>query len=161
MSELFEAVAEAYRNMTPWTISQLRVFVEHVFHISLEQSTLAHMIERNPRLKTYPGVSMEAARVAVTSEQIDNFFQEAFRITESVPAHFIFHLDETGHQKWADRKAIPCGVPPFHEGHHVNFPVARIGKRITLMACIALDGSFLKPMGIVPRKTGDNSRIVS
>jgi hypothetical protein len=119
------------------------------------------MIERDPRFKTYPGVSMEAARVAVTSEQMDNFFQEAFRIIESVPTHFIFHMDEMGHLEWSDRKAMMCGVPRVHEGDHVNFPVARTAKRRTLMACIVLDDSFLNPMVIVPRKTVDNDLILT
>jgi hypothetical protein len=99
---------------------------------------------------------MEAMRVAVSSEQIEEFFGEAFRIIQGVPAHFIFNMDEMGHQEWADRQEMVCVVPSFHEGDHVNLPIPRTGKRITRIACIALDGSFLKPTIIIPRKTVDS-----
>jgi hypothetical protein len=99
--------------------------------------------------------------MAITSEQIEDFFREAFMTIEGVPAHFIFNMDEMGHQEWVDRKEITCVVPHCHEGDHVNFPVTRIGKRITLIACIALDGSFLKPTIIVPRKTVDQDLVLT
>jgi hypothetical protein len=104
---------------------------------------------------------MEATKVAVTSEQIENFFREASRIIEGVPAYFIFNMDEMGHQEWADRKEIICVVPKFHEEDHVDFPVMRTGKRITLIACIALDGSLLRSTIIVPRKTVDTDLVLT
>jgi hypothetical protein len=52
-------------------------------------------------------------------------------------------------------------VPHFHEADHVNFPVALTGKRMTPMACIALNGSFLKPMVIVPRKMTANDLVLT
>jgi hypothetical protein len=85
---------------------------------------------------------MEATGVALTSEQIDNFLVEAFRIIEAVPAHFLSNLDEMGHQEWTDRKVISCVVRRFHEGDHVNFPLAWTGQRITFMACITWDDHF-------------------
>jgi hypothetical protein len=161
MDELFESVADAYRNSKPWTIAQLRLYIERVFQISLEKSTLHHMVERDPRLKTCRGIPMEDSRVAGTSEQITEFFREGFEILQGVPAHFVFNMDEMGHQQWADRKEITCVVPSQHEGDHVNFPVQRTGKRITLIACIALDGSFLKPTIIIPRKTVDTDLLLT
>jgi hypothetical protein len=67
---------------------------------------------------------MAAKRVAVTPEQIQNFFCEGFRIIEGAPAHFVFNMDEMGYQEWADRKNATCVVPSSHEENHVNFPVA-------------------------------------
>jgi hypothetical protein len=65
-------------------------------------------------------------------------------------------MDEMGHQEWADRQNVMCVVPSTHDEDHVNLPVSRTGKRITLLACIALDGSFLRPTVIIPRKTVDS-----
>jgi hypothetical protein len=161
MDELFEFIAEGYRQRSPWTIRQVKEFIARTFHVSLEKTTLGHLLERDPRFRTCPGVPMEDLRIAVTPQQIENFFREAFSVIEGVPAHFIFNMDEMGHQEWADRKQVVCVIPSFHQDNHVNVPVPRTGKRITMIACITLDGSFLKPTIIVPRKTVDTDLILT
>lgn len=149
-------VADAYRRRSPCVLAELKAHIVSTFHVVLEKSTLCHIIGRDPRLKTCRGIPIEAKRAEVTPEQIRNFFAEALTIAEGVPSHFVFNMDEMGHQEWADRKEIICVVPIDHEGDHVCLPVPRTGKRITLLSCIALDGSFLKPTVIVPRKTVDD-----
>jgi hypothetical protein len=37
----------------------------------------------------------------------------------------------------------------------------RCGKRITLLACIGADGSYMKPLVIIPRKTVDADLMLS
>jgi hypothetical protein len=53
------------------------------------------------------------------------------------------------------RGEIACVVPIEHEIVVVNLFVPRTGKKITLVAWVALDGSFPKPTLIVPSRTGD------
>jgi hypothetical protein len=62
-------------------------------------------------------------------------------------------MDEMGHQEWADAAEKVCFVPIYHAGDRVCYPVSRTGKRITLLACVAAEGSFLKPAIVIPRKT--------
>jgi hypothetical protein len=38
--------------------------------------------------------------------------------------------------------------------------VSRAGKRITLMACIAVDGSAITPKIIIPKKTIDDDLVL-
>jgi hypothetical protein len=60
-------------------------------------------------------------------------------------------MEEMGHQEWADRKVQICVVPSSHADDHVNVPVPRTGKRITLPGIASpADGSFLKPTIIIP-----------
>jgi hypothetical protein len=54
-------------------------------------------------------------------------------------------MDEMGHQDWADRAEQVCMVPVTHESDHVYLPVSGAGKRIPLMACIAVDGFAITP----------------
>jgi hypothetical protein len=98
---------------------------------------------------------MEDKRTEVTAEQIAAYFQLAASLIDGVPAHFVFNMDEMGHQEWADRQTRTCFVPVYHEHDHVAYPVSRTGKRITLVACIAADGSYTKPLIVIPRKTID------
>jgi hypothetical protein len=89
------------------------------------------------------------------------FLQHAMEVVQGVPARFVFNMDGMGHQDWADRTEKTCVVPPSHGDKQVYIPVPRAGKRIMLMACIALDGSALKPEVIIPRKTVDTDLVLT
>jgi hypothetical protein len=82
-------------------------------------------------------------------------FAEEDEIIEGIPAHFIYNMDEMGHQESADRHEKICYVPMRHTQPHVYYPVPRSGRRITLIGCIAADGSYCKPFVMIPRKTYD------
>jgi hypothetical protein len=74
---------------------------------------------------------------------------------DRTPGHFVFDVNEMRHQEWADRKEKTCYVPAEHTDDEVLFPRPRSGKRITL---VGPDGSFLKPLIIIHRKT-DNGHV--
>jgi hypothetical protein len=65
-------------------------------------------------------------------------------------------MDEMGHCDWADRQDKVVWVSSYYQKKTVPLPVSRTGKRITLVASIALDGSICKPLFIIPRKTVDD-----
>jgi hypothetical protein len=65
-------------------------------------------------------------------------------------------MDEMGHQDWADRQDKLCFVPVAHQGDVVYVAVPRTGKRITIVTGIAADGSYVKPLVVIPRKTVDD-----
>lgn len=87
-------------------------------------------------------------------------FREAASIFDGTPAHFAFIMDEMRHQEWGDRNAQICFVPVFHLDGHVTVPIPEVRKRITLVACISGDGSFLKWMIIIHRKTDDDGLVL-
>jgi hypothetical protein len=64
-------------------------------------------------------------------------------------------MDEMDHQEQADRQEKTCYVLSEHACAEIAFPVPRCGKRIPLVACIAADGSFPKPVVVIPGKTFD------
>jgi hypothetical protein len=69
-------------------------------------------------------------------------------------------MDEMGHQEWADSTEKVCFVPAHHSEDLVYYPLSRTGKRITILACVAADGSFLKPAVVIPRKTYDEDLLL-
>jgi hypothetical protein len=87
------------------------------------------------------------------------WYQETKAKLDGIPAHFIFNMDEMGHAVWADAKDAVCYVPADVADTLVHYPVSRVGKRITLVAAIAMDGSFLKPSMIISRKTWDDELV--
>jgi hypothetical protein len=65
-----------------------------------------------------------------------------------VPAHFVFNMDEMGHRDGADRNERTGYARYDTQGDTVGVPVSRQGKHISLLAYIALDGSYIRPMGM-------------
>jgi hypothetical protein len=99
---------------------------------------------------------MEDNSTEMTKDAILEFFRRAIEAIDGVPSHFIFNMDRMGHRDWADRREQTCVVPAAHHDDYVDMPASRAGKRIILMACIAADGSAIKPQIIIPRKTIDD-----
>jgi hypothetical protein len=62
------------------------------------------------------------------------------------PAHFAFNMDEMSHQTWADAHKTVCFVPADFPGPSVHYLASRMGRHVTLIACIAADGGFLPPV---------------
>jgi hypothetical protein len=88
----------------------------------------------------------------VSDEKIGEYFEELSQATSTL-SYFVFNMDEMGYQAYADRKDVTLWVSGDVEDKLLYFPVSRLGKRITLIACIALDGSFLRPCLIIHRQT--------
>jgi hypothetical protein len=154
--KLIAIILEAYVRRNPMTVVEICKFVQRNFHKELIPNTFYIMMSKEPRVKACQGVPMEDKRLAVTQEQIRAYFHTLYETVNGVPAHFLFNMDEMGHQPWADARDKVCFVPTNHSGATVNYPVSRTGRRITLIGCIAADGSFLRPSVIIPRKTYDD-----
>jgi hypothetical protein len=60
-----------------------------------------------------------------------------------------------GQCDFLDHEENTCSAPSEHTGDEVPFPIPRSGKRLTLVACIGIDGSFLKPSIVIHRKIID------
>jgi hypothetical protein len=153
--EIFDLIIARYNKSNPLTMGEIVNHIAETYKVEIDRTTLAHIMSEDGRIKACTAVPMEDKRLEVTQEQIADYFAVLDRDVQGKPAHFVFNMDEMGHQEWADRKQKTVYVPAHHEGADIPVPVARCGKRITLVACIGLDGSYLKPMVIIPRKTVD------
>jgi hypothetical protein len=102
-----------------------------------------HILSRISVVKSVTAIPMDEKRLDVSIEQIKAPFATLFAQVSGAPAHFVFNIDEMGHQTWADAQNKTCFVPSDHPGDEVFYPVSRTGKRITLVSCVAADGSTL------------------
>lgn len=71
----------------------------------------------------------------------------------NIPPGFVFNVDKSGFQKWADKKRKAIIAPSEIPDEEILIPVDRQSRRYTLEACISLYGSYLKPLIITSRKT--------
>jgi hypothetical protein len=102
---------------------------------------------------------MEEQRPQVKSQQIRDHFATLSSCISGISCHFVCNMDEPGHQEWADRGRVKCYLPAEDESDFVYFPVSRTEKRITLIACIAADGTYVEPSVIISRKTYDEDEL--
>jgi hypothetical protein len=153
--QLVEFIQRRYDDRKPCTMPQILDYIMEISGTSLDRDTARMMLKRDGRVKPCKGMPIEEKRLEVSGEQLLGHFQRMFDMVEGVPAHFVLNMDEMGHQEWADRQVKLCYVPLAHSEKQVYVPVSRLGKRITLVACVAADGSFMKPFVIIPRKTVD------
>jgi hypothetical protein len=102
---------------------------------------------------------MEEARMHVMDQDIYNYFGRLKEVLENCPAPLAYNMDEMGHEEYADRKEKTVVVPSNVQGQ-VYYEVSRQGKRITLVACVAADGSFVKPSLIISRKTFEDELVL-
>lgn len=88
-------------------------------------------------------------------EEIQNYYNELDRvfITENIPTHFIFNVDESGFQDFCDSHKQYVIVPAESDEEQYYYSVDRSTKRITLIACICLDGSSIMPCIVSHNKT--------
>jgi hypothetical protein len=106
-------------------------FLQSQVKEALDKNTVYHILARDPRIRSCRGVPMEEKRLEVTPEEIAEYFRRASEALDGVPAHFVFNMDEMGHQEWADKQTRTCFVPSEHVADEVPYPVSRTsGLRI-------------------------------
>jgi hypothetical protein len=53
---------------------------------------------------------MDGQRMSVTDEQVIAYLTDLHKSVDGVPAHFVFNIDQMGHQDAADAKPRKCVV---------------------------------------------------
>jgi hypothetical protein len=147
-----QLVLESFVKGLPLTLQQVHEQVQEHFHIDVIPDTLYRRLLKDQRIKSCKAPPMDGKRMDVTTEQIREYFHILESTVSGAPAHFVFNLDEMGHQPWADAKKRKCFVPADASPDSVRYPTSRTGKRITLVACICADGSYVRPTLIINTK---------
>ena len=103
--------------------------------------------------KTVTAFPMEVERLRVTADAMAAYFDTAERIVCGIPAAFVFNVDESGVQEYADARGVDVVVPVSFEGMTAHYGTRRNAYRSTLVACISADGSALPPLVVMKAKT--------
>ena len=148
-------VRESYINKKPACYKSLVDFIFKNFAKTVSSDCLWHVIHRNPSLKTVIGHPMETIRAEVPLEIIEEHYQKLKSILENerIPPQFVFNVDESGFQDFVDATDMILVIPSDCQENELVYPVNRNSKRATLIGCIAVDGSSLKPFVISTNKT--------
>ena len=140
----------------PPKFSIVKQFIQKTFKLSLCYRSLVHLFDRIG-YKVERGEPLEKERYFVDTNLINYFYDNLFEFFQryNVPSHFVFNLDEEGHDQFSDAIKEYVVVPKSHVGK-VSYPVCRKNDHTTFLACISAGGDYLNPLIIVKRKTVDS-----
>jgi hypothetical protein len=156
LEHIIDTILRAFQERRPLTLPEIEATIRSKFRKVILPDTLYHALTRDPRVRSCQAQPIDEKRLQVDDAAIRDYFGVLFATVSGAPAHFVFNMDEMGHQSWADAQKTVCFVPADFQEPVVHYPVSRTGKRITLVACIAADGSFLRPCLVISRKTFDD-----
>jgi hypothetical protein len=84
--------------------------------------------------------------VCVTAEALMEHFLMLRNAIDDVPLPLLWNMDEIGHSDWTDAHLETVCAPTDLTADQVPVPANRTGKRISLIGCICLAGSFMRPV---------------
>jgi hypothetical protein len=150
-----EFVEDCFDNQQPASYSDISDFVSREFHLEVPMKSIREHIQSIPGLKVIEGKPMDAKRLQCDPAAIDRYYEslERFLKNNSTPSALVMNLDETGHDDWGDKKKHKVVVPVNYDESQIEIPVTRESKRSTVLGAIAADGTCLRPLVVVPRKS--------
>ena len=153
-SEVAELRDFATSSIQPPKICEVKAFIEENFEKSIDSYRTMNLALQKAGLKSEIANPMEAERYFVDENKISYYYSllESFCNTYDIPSHFILNADEEGHEDYSDSLKERVVVTQETKGP-VNYPVKRSNTRTTFLACITADGSYLKPLIVIKRKT--------
>jgi hypothetical protein len=114
---------------------------------------LDRILVRDPRLKSCPASPMDEQSAEVDEDAIREYFAGLCQTVSGTPSHFVWNMNERGHQTWSDARDSISFVPSDLPHKKLYDSVPRTDKRITLIAFISVDGSYMRPTLAISRKT--------
>jgi hypothetical protein len=151
--QLKTVILERSEGLCPMTTEDAIDLLSMSFGLRLLPDTLRTKVSLDHELRRITGVPLEKERLACDPEEIAAYFELFDRNVAGIPAAFVFNLDESGFQDWADPRERMVIVPATVHDNKIGIPVNWTTRRSSLLVCIAADGPALRPMLILPRKT--------
>ena len=110
-------------------------------------------LKRRDAFKIIEASPVNACRLRIDDEKVLRFHQTTEALLRDVPAAFVFNMDETGINEYANAKKKQVVVPKSDPREKMDYPVERNTKSSTLVACIAADGTGIPPLLVVKHRT--------
>ena len=154
METLIIYIKQCYEQKASPNLYHLVDYIFNTFEVSIKINSLRSIITNTKELKSVVGKPLEGARAEVSVETVLAHYQELDRmlVLEKIPPEFFYNVDESGFQDFSDANEQVVIVPYDVEGD-VFYSVDRTLKRASMIGCICLDGTTMKPLIVSPNKT--------
>ena len=158
IGEVFDQIKNFIKNETEndhsVTLSVLMEYVTNDLHINTSKKSLLQFM-KNHDYSYVTGSPTEDTRVNLDLEKLEAFYTTTLPDSlRGVHPSLVFNMDEMGAERYADKKPVKVFLPKSrNRRRRIAIGVPRKPHRCTLMACIGLDGSTLKPAIITKNQT--------
>ena len=96
-------------------------------------------LKRRKKARIIDASPIQESRLNIDDDKVQRFMVDTEAILHDVPAHFVFNIDETWINDYANAKKKQVLVYAKIPGERTQYPVERSAKSSTLIACIAAD----------------------
>ena len=146
-------IVEAAAQSNPLTLDDIAVKVFRWKRIKVTKEALRKAFKRRKKVKFIDATPVQACRLNIDDVKVQRFIRDTEELIHAVPASFIFNMDETGINEYANAKTKQVVVDENFPGDQTHYPVERNTNSSTLVACIAADGSAIPPLLVVKHRT--------
>lgn len=147
-----QSLLSANKHPTLYDIEQISI---QMFQKFVSVDTLRNYIIDSEKFNIVDGEPQDEDRVNVNMTDINNYYTDLGMCVNGVPAPLVFNMDEAGQDEYVDTHSMKVIVDSSYTKSFIKIPVRRSTKRSTLVHCICCDGTYSKPLFIIPRKTVD------
>ncbi len=148
-----QSLLASNKHPTLYDIEQISI---QTFKKFVSVDTLRNYIINSEKFRIVDGEPQDEDRVNVNMADINNYYTDLEMRVNGVPASLVFNMDEAGQDDYVDTHSMKVIVDASYTKSFIKIPVRRSTKRSTLVHCICCDGSYSKPLVIIPRKTVDS-----
>lgn len=138
------------------TLYDLEQYIISKFKKLVTPDTIRNYILKSGEFKIIDGEQQDEDITQVNPQDIENYCDNLEKTVNTCPASLVFNMDEAGQDEYIDTHSMRVIVLSTYNGFNIKIPVRRKNKCSTLVHCINLNGTYLKPLVIIPRKTVDN-----
>ena len=136
------------------TMGVLLEYLSDQHSVFVDRTTLLQYMKRNG-FAYVSALPTKDVRVDVDREALKTLYTTTLpEVLEGVHPALIFNMDEMGAERYADKKRVNVLIPSrmeHRDGMEVGVP--RTVNRCTLLGCMGLDGTRVKPAIITNNKT--------
>ena len=136
------------------TVGVLLEYLADQLNVFVERKTLLQFMRRHG-FECVSALPTEDVRVDVDSEALKTLYTTTPpEVLEGVHPALVFNMDEMGAESYADKKRVNVLITSrmeHRDGMEVGVP--RTVNRCTLLGCVGLDGTRVKPAIITKNKT--------
>ena len=138
----------------PKKYTQIVTFITNKLGYVPDHKTVELYLEKLG-LDTIFAKPIEAQRYKLDINLVIQFIRQVaeFFNTQSINSRFVYNLDEEGHSERVDSKIVRVVVRKGTTDTQINYPINKVEKRATFLACINGCGEYIKPVYIDCRKT--------
>ena len=147
------ALIASKNHPTLYDVQQITI---QLFQKIISIDTLRNIVIDSDLFKIIDGVPQDEDRVNVSENDLDRYYNNLGMCVNGVPASLVFNMDEAGQDEYVDTHSMKVIVDASYTKPTIKIPVRRQIKRSTLVHCICNDGTYTKPLLIIPRKTLDS-----